>query len=167
MLHSRGPNWQPIHHEYGGETSSHWLWVFSSQSGNNITGDAMTFGVLTLATTDDYRKAIGLALSVRVSNPGIPIAVACSPRARPFLEPYFDQVVDKDPALHGYVHKIHLDRYSPFDETFYFDSDVLVFRPLQEVLDSWRGQPFAACGNYVTTGISPFGLDRTRVLKLI
>jgi hypothetical protein len=89
----------------------------------------MTFGVLTLATANDCRKAIGLALSVRVSNPGTPIAVACSANVRPQLVRYFDYVVDKDPEVHGYLHKLNLDRYSPFDETFYFDSDILVFRP--------------------------------------
>jgi len=90
----------------------------------------MSFGILTLATAGDYRKAIGLALSVRVSNPGVPIAVACAPNMRGLLAPYFDHLSDKDPSLFGYVHKIHLDRYSPFEETFFFDSDVLLFRTL-------------------------------------
>ena len=127
----------------------------------------MSFGVLTLATAGDYRKAIGLALSVRVSNPGVPIAVACAPNMRGLLAPYFDHLIDKDPSLFGYVHKIHLDRYSPFEETFFFDSDVLLFRPLAEVIDHWRGQPYAACGNYTKGGFSPFGLDRDKVLKKV
>ena len=127
----------------------------------------MSFGVLTLATPNDFQKAIGLALSVRVSNPGVPIAVACSPKVRPLLQQHFDHVIDEDPTLRGFVHKVHLDRYSPFDETFFFDSDVLVFRPLNEILDSWRVQPYGACGVYVTGGFSTFNLDRTRVLKKI
>ena len=89
----------------------------------------MSFGVLTLATAGDYRKAIGLALSVRVSNPGVPIAVACAPNMRDLLAPYFDHLIDKDPSLFGYVHKIHLDRYSPFEETFFFDSGRAVIPP--------------------------------------
>lgn len=127
----------------------------------------MTFGILTLATPNDYKKAIGLALSIRVSNPGVPIAVACSPKLRPLLAQYFDHVVDEDPTLRGFVHKVHLDRYSPFDETFFFDSDVLVFRSLSEVIDDWREQPYTACGIYVTGGFSTFGLDRVQVLKKI
>jgi hypothetical protein len=127
----------------------------------------MSFGVLTLATSSDYRKAIALALSVRVSNPGVPIAVACFPEVRPLVTPYFDYVTDQDRSVRGYEHKIHLDRYSPFEETFFFDSDVLVFREVSAVLDGWRAQPFTACGNYVTGGVSPFGLDRTKALKLI
>jgi hypothetical protein len=127
----------------------------------------MSFGVLTLATPNDYRKAIGLALSVRVSNPGVPVAVACSPMVRPLVESYFDHIVDEDPSLRGFMHKLHLDRYSPFDETFFFDSDVLVFRPLSEVVGAWRGQPYTACGEYVSGGRSPFGLDRRRALDAI
>jgi hypothetical protein len=127
----------------------------------------MTFGVLTLATSSDHRKAIALALSVRVSNPGVPIAVACLPQVRPLVTPYFDYVTDQDSSLRGYEHKIHLDRYSPFEETFFFDSDVLVFREIAAELHGWRGQPFTACGNYVMGGASPFGLDRSKTLKII
>ncbi len=127
----------------------------------------MSFGVLTLSTHNDFQKAIGLALSLRVSNPGIPIAVACSPDVGRLLAPHFDHVVEENPSLRGFMHKLYLDRYSPFQETFFFDSDVLVFRPLREVLERWRSQPYTACGNYITGGISPFGLDRQRVLKII
>lgn len=127
----------------------------------------MSFGILTLATPSDYRKAIGLALSLRVSNPGVPTAVACSPKVRPFVAPHFDQVIDEDPTLRGFEHKLHLDRYSPFEETFFFDSDVLVFRPLTDVINSWREQPYTACGEYVTGGKSPFGLDREAALSAI
>jgi hypothetical protein len=127
----------------------------------------MSFGVLTLATPQDYLKAIGLALSLRVSNSGVPVAVACSEQVRPLVAPFFDICVEKDPKLKGFVHKIYLDQYSPFDETFFFDSDVLIFRPLAPLLDEWRAQPYSACGKYTTDGISPFGLDNRAVLKKI
>jgi hypothetical protein len=86
---------------------------------------------------------------------------------RPLLAPYFDYIVDKDPLLHGYLHKLHLDRYSPFQQTFYFDSDVLIFRRLDEVLPAWSSQPYTACGNYLASGTTAFGLDRQRVLNKI
>jgi hypothetical protein len=127
----------------------------------------MSFGVLTLATPHDYRKAIGLALSVRVSNPGVPVAVACPANVRRLVEAYFDVVVDQDASLRGFMHKLHLDRYSPFDETFFFDSDVLVFRPLSEIIDAWRGRPYTACGGYMSDGTSAFGLDRKLALQAI
>lgn len=123
----------------------------------------MTFGVLTLATPNDYRKAIGLALSVRVSNPGVPVAVACSPKVRPLVQPYFDVVVDERDGLRGFVHKVYLDEYSPFDDTFFFDSDVLVFRDLRPQAELWEGQPYTACGLYRGDGVTGSGFDRKRV----
>ena len=114
----------------------------------------MAFGILTLATPDDYRKAIGLALSLRVSNPGVPTAVACSPKLRARLAPYFDRVIDEDPTLRGFVHKVHLDRYSPFDDTFFFDSDVLVFRDLKPKVEEWNDQVYNATGGYLRDGSS-------------
>jgi hypothetical protein len=128
---------------------------------------AMSFGVLTLATPNDYVKAIGLALSIRVSNPGLPIAVACSPAIGAKVKPYFDFVIDEDPRLRGFVHKVYLDKYSPFAETLFLDSDVLVFRRLDEIVANWRNYPYTACGIYTAGGLSSFGLDRQQVLKKI
>jgi hypothetical protein len=127
----------------------------------------MTFGVLTLATQNDYRKAIGLALSLRVSNPGVPVAVACSPKLRPPLAPHFDEVIDENPDLRGFVHKVHLDRYSPFEDTFFFDSDVLVFRDLKPIIEAWGDQPYNACGSYMTDGMTGQGFDRKKVRERI
>lgn len=127
----------------------------------------MSLGILTLATRSDYRKAIGLALSVRVSNPGVPIAVACARDVGRLLKPHFDQVIVEDAGLRGFRHKLYLDRYSPFEETFFFDADVLVFRRISDVLDRWRDQCYTACGNYMSKGSSAFGLDREKVLKRI
>jgi hypothetical protein len=127
----------------------------------------MTFGIFTLATRADYHKAIGFALSARVSNPGVPLAVACSPDMQSLLRPYFDQVVSEDPTVRGFAHKLNLDRYSPFDKTFFFDSDVLLFRPLNEVLEQWSGKSYTACGDYISDKVSPFGLDNASVLKII
>ena len=123
------------------------------------------FGILTLATRNDYLKAIGLALSVRVSNPGVPIAVACPPNARHLLEPYFDHVIVERPGLRGFVHKVYLDHYSPFEETMFFDSDVLVFKPLQPYVDVWRKHPYTATGKMMSTGKSAFGMDRADMLR--
>jgi len=78
------------------------------------------FGFLTLATKNDYLKAIGLALSIRVSNPGVPIAIACSNKVRPLVEPYFDYVIEEQAGLRGFIHKVYLDIYSPFQNTVFF-----------------------------------------------
>lgn len=127
----------------------------------------MNFGILTLATKKDYQKAIGLALSARLTNPGVPLAAVCTEELKPLLAPYYDKIVIEDPTLRGFVHKIHLDRYTPFEETFFFDSDVLLFRNLNEVLPGFRGQPYRANGIYVTGGRSDFGQDRNKVLEKI
>ncbi|MES2583335.1 MAG: hypothetical protein V4627_11515 [Pseudomonadota bacterium] len=127
----------------------------------------MDLGILTLATPSDYKKAIGLALSARVSNPGLPLAVACSPKLASTLKPHFDFVIEENPALRGFVHKVHLDKYSPFKDTFFFDSDVLLFRDLKPIAQQWANQPYTACGKYLREGHSAFGLDRAQVLKKI
>jgi hypothetical protein len=127
----------------------------------------MSFGILTLATRSDALKAIGLALSLRVSNPGVPIAIACAPALRPVFLPHFDLIIDEDPSLRGFVHKVHLDRYSPFDDTFFFDADVLVFRNLRPKVEEWSDQVYNACGVYCTDGASCFGLDRRKVMGIL
>ena len=123
------------------------------------------FGILTLATPNDYMKAIGLALSLRVSNHGVPLAVACHPRIKPTLAPYFDYVVDEQPDIRGFAHKVYLDRYTPFDRTLYLDSDILVFKPVAKFIQEWGNVPYVACGEYVTGGASSFGFDRDALLK--
>ena len=125
----------------------------------------MNFGVLTLATQNDYLKAIGLSLSLRVSNPDIPTAVAFSGKIRDKLEPYFDHVIEQDASWVGFAQKVNLDKYSPFELTIFFDSDILVFRELWPFLETWGGYPYAVCGLYQTSGFSDFGLDRKAMLQ--
>ena len=125
------------------------------------------YGFLTLATPRDYLKAIGLALSLRVSNPNVPIAVACSPTLRDRIGRYFDYVIDEKPELRGFVHKVHIDDYSPFQETMFFDADVLVFKPVRPYVDAWGAGPYHACGGYSAVDTSSFGLSRPDVLKKI
>ncbi|OGO99663.1 MAG: hypothetical protein A3E00_08690 [Curvibacter sp. RIFCSPHIGHO2_12_FULL_63_18] len=70
-------------------------------------------------------------------------------------------------SLRGFEHKVHLDKYSPFENTFFFDSDVLLFKDLRPVTDSWGHQSYTAIGGYMVDGFSSFGLDRQRVLAKI
>ena len=125
------------------------------------------FGILTLATKSDYLKAIGLALSLKVSNPDVKTAVACHRDLADKLQPFFDFVVEEKAGLKGFAHKVYLDHYTPFETTFFFDSDVFIFKPVLELVARWPVQSYIAGGNYVTGGFSPFGLDRVRVLKRI
>jgi hypothetical protein len=126
------------------------------------------FGVLTMATMHDYRKAIGLALSVRVSNPGMPIAIACSPTVAQLIGTHFDFVVHEKPGMKGFVHKVYLDEYSPFQETLFLDSDVFVFKPLRHYLSTWGDYAYRAVGVYRDKGIiSAFGQDQAAVMRKI
>jgi hypothetical protein len=126
-----------------------------------------SFGVLTLASPTDYLKAIGLALSLRASNPGVPLAVACSKKFHHLLQPHFDFLIEEQPGLRGFEHKVHLDEYTPFETTFFFDSDVLVFKPLKPYVELWGNPAYSAVGWYETTSFSTFGLDRAAVLRKI
>lgn len=123
------------------------------------------FGFLTLATSDDYLKAIGLGLSLEASNPGVPRAVACSENLFPLLEPYFDFLVPEVKGLKGFAHKVYLDVYTPFRKTMFFDSDVLVFQRVEEHIKAWPAQPYNACGKWCSDGVSAFGLDRAKAVK--
>ena len=126
-----------------------------------------SFGFLTMATPSDYLKAIGLAISLKVSNPGVPIAVACSKKLHPLLQPYFDYLVEEKAGLRGFVHKVYLDEYSPFEDTVFFDSDVLVFKEVKPYVYSWGDAAYCACGIYFKDGLSAFGLNRAEILKKI
>lgn len=125
----------------------------------------LQFGILTLATPGDYLKAIGLALSARVSNPGVQLAVACSPEVAPLVSPYFDHVIEEKQGLRGFVHKVYLDEYSPFEKTFFFDSDVLLFRPVKPYAEEWGQSSYMAVGSHETGGLSCFHLDRSSMLR--
>lgn len=124
-----------------------------------------SFGFLTLATHADHLKAIGLSLSLKASNPGVPRAVACAESLFPLLEPYFEFLIPEIKGLKGFAHKVYLDIYTPFDKTMFFDSDVLVFQRVEEHIRGWPAQPYNACGKWRADGVSAFGLDRAKVAK--
>lgn len=123
------------------------------------------FGVLTLATKKDYKKAIGLALSLKCSNPGVKTAVACGVDVGKALKDYFDFIIPEIEGLKGFAHKVYLDEYTPFDKTFFFDSDVLIFKNLNRYVRLWGDRPYAACGSHRLDGVSSFGLDRAKIIK--
>lgn len=127
----------------------------------------MGFGILTSAIKTDYYKAIGLALSLRITNPGVPVAIVCPKNIRDLVAPYFNHVVDEDPKFKGFEHKVNLDCYSPFDETLFLDSDILVFRNVKPFLATWGQLPYTACGHYAVGGSSSFGLDIQKTLNLL
>lgn len=100
----------------------------------------MTSGVMTLAygPASYIRMATGLARSLRLNAPGVPIAIITD-RDESSLERWFDAVVPlKEEYGTGLAQKLHLDRYSPFDRTLFIDSDVLIYRPLNTLWDRFE-----------------------------
>jgi hypothetical protein len=98
-------------------------------------------GVLVLALGAFYaRMAVTLADSVKVGNPGLPVAIIHDKPAYDFLVAEkcldaFDVLVPCDPkfyTLNGkfnpYWAKVHLDLLSPFKNTIIVDSDSLIFQ---------------------------------------
>lgn len=125
------------------------------------------FGFLTLAIKKDYKKAIALSLRIRDLMPGIPIAVVCPSFLHDELSPFFDSVIIEYPNLRGFEHKLYLDKYSPFDKTFFLDADVLMIRPIGDYISDWSGSAYAVRGHLVNSGTSSFGLDRDHALRIL
>lgn len=123
------------------------------------------FGILTLATKNDYVKAIGLALSLMKSNPAVERAVACDPSIFPLLKDFYHHLIPEVKGLKGFAHKVYLDKYTPFKKTLFLDSDILVYRSVLPFVDKWPKVPFSSTGNYVTDGFSSFGFDRKAILE--
>ena len=124
-------------------------------------------GSLTLATESDFIKAIGLAQSLQKTNASLPKAIVCSKLVADRVRPYFDLCIDERDDIRGFMHKLFLDEYSPFERTLFLDADVLVFKNLKETFHDWSGAPYTARGDYRTEGKSEFGLDRKSVLAKI
>jgi len=127
----------------------------------------LEFGVITLAIPKDYKKAIALALTLKERSPGLPISIVCSDVLKPKVQPYFDQVIIERSDLKGFEHKLYLDEYSPYQNTFFFDADILIIKDIAPIINKWSGSAYAVRGYFETDNISSFGLNRKFVLDLI
>ena len=102
-------------------------------------GKKGTCGVITLGfgAREYVKMARGLGRSIRRLNPEIPLAVV-SDASQEMLKP-FDYILPFNAAYgDGVTQKLHLDKYSPFDETLFIDSDCLVYRPLEQLWEFYR-----------------------------
>lgn len=103
----------------------------------------MSRGFLTLAYGNEryLRMAKGLAQSLRAHNPTVRLAVVTDSENPKFLK-LFDDVVDVDLNLgSGVAQKLHVDRYSPYDQTLFIDSDCLAFADPELLWDMYRHAP--------------------------
>jgi len=127
-------------------------------------------GILTLAIPKDYKKAVGLALTLKEQSHFLPISVAVSPETEAMIMPYkylFDQVIIQRTDLKGFEQKLYLDEYSPYENTFFFDSDILIIKDIMPIINKWAGNAYAVRGHLSVEGVSSFGLDRGFVLGVI
>ena len=105
-------------------------------------------GVLTIAHGDlrFARQAVALARSIRLRDPDLPLAVATDLDAALF-EGMFDSIVRWDfSARPGLIAKLDLYEMSPFQQTLFLDSDVLMYVSAEELFRYFAGSEFAVVG---------------------
>jgi hypothetical protein len=89
----------------------------------------MKRGFLTIAygRASYLRMATGLARSMKFHNPAVSLALVTD-SADSALKKLFDFIIPLDLKLgSGVTQKLHVDRYTPYDETLFVDSDCLAF----------------------------------------
>jgi hypothetical protein len=107
-------------------------------------------GILTIAFGDQrfIEMAKSLARSLLIHDPEIPRAVVTD-SSDPKLHSLFTHIVDYRPEYGSNLRqKMHIDLYSPFDETLFVDSDCLVVHKLDPYWRTFQTAPFGLSGNY-------------------
>jgi hypothetical protein len=105
-------------------------------------------GVLTLAYGHPrfIEQAKDLGLSLKLHAPHLPSTLVSDSRDRE-LRSIFTDVIPLRPEFgSGVQQKLHLDRYSNFQETLFIDSDCLVLGDLNAFWESFAGQYFGVPG---------------------
>lgn len=122
----------------------------------------MSKGVMTMAYGPPayLRMAKGMARSIRLHNPDTQMAIVTD-RSPSSLRPWFDIVVPLNSDFGpGLAQKLHLDLYTPFDQTLYMDADFLVFHDLQRIWDQFRDiQGFSLFGLHLAEGEAHYAID--------
>jgi hypothetical protein len=106
-------------------------------------------GILSLAFGGDryIEMAKTLARSLQLHAPQIPVALVTD-SLDPELKTLFSELVALEPGYGTNVRqKLHLDSYSPFNETLYIDSDCIVLGDLNSIWSAFHGQDFAVAGH--------------------
>ena len=112
-------------------------------------------GILTLAfgATQYLEMAKALARSLQLHDPSVARAIVTD-SSDPALTSLFTHIIPHRRDFGGNLRqKVHLDLYTPFDETMFIDSDSLVIRKLDSMWSAFAGKDFGACGrNYLRRG---------------
>jgi len=114
----------------------------------------MSAGLITIAYGPHkyIRMAEALALSYRRWNPTLPFCVVTDAANAGRLGAYFDIVRLVEPSYgKGVAQKLSVDRYSPFDETLFVDSDCVFYRDPALTWDAYATDDFVIKGwNYLS-----------------
>jgi hypothetical protein len=93
-----------------------------------------------------------LAVSLMLSNPAIKRAVVTDAPQEEF-EGLFDIYIPYNAAYgNGLSQKLNLDKYTPFEETLFIDSDCLVLNSLNPMIELCRKHPFVVFGGQISSG---------------
>lgn len=112
-------------------------------------------GVLVIAYgRQKYINMAGnLAISLRLKNPGLPIALVTDDTQNSKLKSLYDIIIPVDPNLgKGLIQKLYMIDYSPFQRTMFIDSDCLVVGKLDFLFNALAGRNIAVVGNTLTEG---------------
>jgi hypothetical protein len=126
------------------------------------------FGVVTIAMGHEkyLRQARILSLSLRRNMPGIPLAIVTDGHSLAASADIIIPANDDIPV--GVLHKVFLDKYTPFSETLFIDSDCVVTRPFLKELEQIRKFDFTPAIERFTPadGKDEYIEDLPAILKL-
>lgn len=116
--------------------------------------DKNDVGILVIATGKEryVKMACNLAISLKLTNPGVPLAVVTDHPSEE-LHKLYEVIISANPDYgHGFSQKLHMNLYSPFKRTLFIDADCLVIRNISWMLDRFNGKPVSVLGTKKTNG---------------
>ena len=126
-------------------------------------------GIITIAHGKPryLKMALNLGRALKYNSPKIP-RVVVSDAPPEYFRGLFDQVIPINRDYGRNVEqKLHLDLYSPFDQTLFIDADSLVTRDMDPIFTDYEGMSFTSPGFvHLSRGMDPgqWDLDLDAVL---
>jgi hypothetical protein len=123
-------------------------------------------GIITIAQGKKryIDMAVNLAISLRASSPGIPLAVITDSTDEN-LKKYFDFIIPINPDYGiGLIQKLRIYEYSCFEKTLFIDADCLAVRPVEFLFRLFSGHEISCIGHKRTSG-KLFGLEANEIME--
>ncbi|CAE6741314.1 hypothetical protein [Paraburkholderia haematera] len=122
--------------------------VHGATAGNAARFRGLGFITIAIGADRYLKQAETLSLSLRRNMPGIPIAIVSDSET---MRGYCDVLIPVDHSMPiATAQKLLLDRYSPFEETFFIDSDCIAARDFGDELDEIRRYPITPIVDLLT-----------------